>query len=251
MGAPAQWDFGVTHLGVIVGATGGIGSACARQLVNTADHIVLTGRHKERLGALSRELRVGTTGVQADISRTEDRELIVRTVSATGLPIGWLVFASGAPLRGPIDALDVADIESAIAVNLAGPALLLRMLLDLTWEPLASVVLIGSISASRSLPRRSVYGGTKAGVEHLFRAAAADLAPRGIRINVVAPGVVDTAFLGEDRSTLDAWIDDHVPMRRIGDPAEVAGLVKYLVTDAPRYLTGARFAVDGGAETVA
>lgn len=241
----------MTHLGIIVGATGGIGSACARQLVDTADHIVLTGRHAGRLADLRRELGVTTTGVQADISRAEHRELIVRSVSATGLPIGWFVVASGAPLRGPIDTLPVADIESAIAVNLTGPTLLLRMLLELAWAPVASVVLIGSISASRSLPRRSVYGGTKAGIEHLFRAAAADLAPRGIRVNVVAPGVVDTAFLGDDRSSLDEWIEDHVPMRRIGDPAEVAGLVKYLVADAPPYLTGARLAVDGGAETVA
>lgn len=241
----------MTQVGIVVGATGGIGSACARALADTADHIVLTGRDEGRLAALRAELGVTTTEVQADISRAEHRELIVSSVSATGLPVGWLVVASGAPLRGPIDALPAADIERAIAVNMTGPALLLRMLLDLVWAPVAAVVLIGSISASRSLPRRSVYGGTKAGIEHLFRSAAADVAPRGIRINVVSPGVVDTAFLGDDRSTLDGWIEDHVPMRRIGEPAEVAGLVKYLVADAPPYLTGARLAVDGGAETVA
>lgn len=241
----------MTHLGIVVGATGGIGSACARVLVDAADHIVLTGQEEGLLTVLQRELGMTTSSVQADIARSDERELILNAISAAGLPIGWLVVASGAPLRGPIDAVSVADIERAIAVNLTGPALLLRMLLELAWAPVASVVLIGSISASRSLPRRSVYGGTKAGVEHLFRAAAADLAPRGIRVNVVAPGVIDTPFLGEDRSVLDGWTQEHVPLRRLGHPDEVASLVKYLVVQAPSYVTGARIAIDGGAEVLA
>lgn len=240
----------MTGTGIVVGATGGIGSACAHRLVGAADHIVATGRNAGRLTTLTHELGPKATAVHADISHPDGRAAVVDTVSAAGLPIAWLVVASGAPLRGPIDVLPPAEIEKTIAVNFTGPALMLRMLLDLAWAPNAAVVLIGSISSSRALPRRSVYGGTKAGIEHLFRMAAAELAPRGIRVNVVAPGVVETPFLGDDRSALDAWVQARVPMRRTGEPSEVAAIVGFLISDAPHYVTGTRLVVDGGAEAI-
>jgi 3-oxoacyl-[acyl-carrier protein] reductase len=110
---------------------------------------------------------------------------------------------------------------------------------------------IGSISASRALPHRAVYGATKAGLEHLARSLAAVLGATGITVNVVSPGVIDTPFLGDATPTLDAWVEDRVPLARVGDPDEVAKLVEYVALHAPPYLTGARIAVDGGAEAVA
>jgi 3-oxoacyl-[acyl-carrier protein] reductase len=120
-----------------------------------------------------------------------------------------------------------------------------------TWQPPASVVVIGSISATRSLPERSVYGDSKAGIEHLARALAAEVASSGIRVNVVAPGVIETPFLGEATAALARWVEARVPLGRTGTPEEVAELVRYLILDAPPYLTGARISIDGGAETVA
>ena len=78
--------------------------------------------------------------------------------------------------------------------------------------------MIGSISASRALPRRAVYGASKAGIEHLARSLAAELGPAGFRVNIVAPGVIGTPFLGDDAGPLAEWISERVPIGRIGSP---------------------------------
>ncbi len=232
--------------GIVVGATGGIGAACARALADSAERIVLTGRRQDALEQLADELR--GEAVAADIATSEGREAVA---AATGTGISWLVLASGIPLRRPLAELDEEEIETAFRTNLVGPTLLLRRLLAHPWEEPRALTVIGSISASRSLPRRAVYGATKAGIEHLARSLAAELAPSGIRVNIVAPGVIQTAFLGDDNAALDDWVRARVPAGRLGAAEEIARVVRYVTVEAPSYLTGARIVVDGGAEAVA
>ena len=232
--------------GIVVGATGGIGGACARALAGCADRMVLTGRRAEPLERVARE--VNGVAVVADVAEPGGRRAIA---SASGGPLAWVVLAHGLPLRMPLAELDGPAIEELFAANLVGPALLLNELLQLEWAEPRAIVVVGSISASRALPRRAVYGASKAGLEHLARSLAAELGPAGFRVNVVAPGVIGTPFLGDDTSNLDAWVQTRVPQQRLGSPEEVAAVVRYLIEGAPPYLTGARIAVDGGAESVA
>ena len=236
-------------VGIVVGAGGGIGSACARALDATVDLMVLAGRSNPRLQATASSLTGKVTAVVADITTEAGREAIAGAVLGTE-EIAWLILASGVPLRGPLAELAQADILDTLMTNLVGPALLIRRLLDSLWLPNASIIGVGSISATRSLPNRSVYSASKAGLEHLCRSMAAEVAPRGIRVNVVSPGVIDTPFLGGDQLALQAWVSAHVPMRRVGTPDDVAAVVCYLVLEAPEYMTGARIAVDGGAESL-
>jgi NAD(P)-dependent dehydrogenase (short-subunit alcohol dehydrogenase family) len=236
-------------VGIIVGAGGGIGSACARALDASADVIVLTGRSEARLRATASTLTGRTATVVANITTEEGRETIAMA-AADGGEIAWLILASGVPLRGPLMQLAPADIQETLVTNLIGPALLIRRLLDGRWEPNATIIAVGSISATRSLPNRSVYSGSKAGLEQFCRSLAAEVAPRGIRVNVVSPGVIDTPFLGDDHSSLQAWVSTHVPQGRVGTPEDVAEVVRYLAQEAPPYVTGARIAVDGGVESV-
>jgi NAD(P)-dependent dehydrogenase (short-subunit alcohol dehydrogenase family) len=234
--------------GIVIGATGGIGAACARTLAGSVDRIVLVGRRREPLDQLAAELVGDTDIVVADIATGAGRDAIV---DAAGMNINWLVLASGVPLRRPLLELDEQEIEAAYMANLVGPTLLVRRLLGLHWHRLSAITVIGSISASRSLPRRAVYGATKAGLEHLARSLAAELGPSRIRVNIVAPGVIDTPFLGDDTDALDEWVRARVPAGRLGDPEEIASVVRYVTVEAPSYLTGARVVVDGGAEAVA
>jgi NAD(P)-dependent dehydrogenase (short-subunit alcohol dehydrogenase family) len=234
--------------GLLVGAGGGIGSACAHALDGSTEPIILAGRRRESLDGVAAELQTRTTVVPADVANTEGRDAILAAIEGS---IGWVVLASGIPLRHPLRELDDEQITRAFATNLVGPALLLRRLLELDWEDGASITVIGSISASRSLPRRAVYSSTKAGLEHLARSLAAELGPTGIRVNVVSPGVIETPFIGDDSAALDEWAKARVPVGRLGAPEEVASTVRYLVIDAPAYLTGARIPVAGGAEALA
>jgi 3-oxoacyl-[acyl-carrier protein] reductase len=234
--------------GLVTGAAGGIGSACVRALAGSAELIVLTGRRREGLERLAGELDGRTAVVPADIATAEGRDAILAAIEG---PLAWVVLASGVPSRKSLADLDEHQVTATFAANLLGPALLMRRLLHWPWRPPAAVVVIGSISASRSLPGRSVYGSSKAGIEHLARTLAAEVASAGIRVNVVAPGVIETPFLGEATGALTDWVNARVPLARAGNPDEVAHLVRYLILEAPRYLTGARIAIDGGAETVA
>jgi NAD(P)-dependent dehydrogenase (short-subunit alcohol dehydrogenase family) len=208
---------------------------------------VLCGRRREALEELANELGPVAVPVAADVATAEGRKAVTAAVEG---PLGWVVLAHGLPLRTPLAELASAEIEEVFAANLVGPAVLLNDLLQLEWSEPKAIVVIGSISASRALPRRGVYGASKAGIEHLARSLAAELGPSGFRVNIVAPGVIGTPFLGDDTARLADWIESRVPAGRIGVSEEVAEVVRYLVADAPAYLTGSRIAVDGGAEAV-
>jgi NAD(P)-dependent dehydrogenase (short-subunit alcohol dehydrogenase family) len=233
--------------GIVVGATGGIGSACARALAGCADRVVICGRRRDSLEQLANELGAAAAPVVADVATADGRQAIAAAVEG---PLAWVVLAHGLPLRKPLAELEGPEIEQVFAANLVGPTLLLRDLVQLEWSEPKAVVVIGSISASRALPRRAVYGASKAGIEHLARSLAAELGPAGFRVNIVAPGVIGTPFLGDDTGPLEDWISERVPAGRIGSPEEVAAVVGFLVVAAPPYLTGARIAVDGGAEAL-
>ena len=237
--------------GIVIGATGGIGGASAAALASSVDRLILTGRDAERLAAVARTVAGDARTVIADIAEPGGRAAIIRAIGETGDALRWAVIASGAPLRGPLAELDEAAIEATFRSNLVGPALLLRALAGVRWAPRAALVVIGSISASRAIVNRTVYAASKAGLERLAMSLAAEWAPRGISVTVVAPGIIATPFLGTDRSRLDAWVAERVPVGRTGTAEEVAGIVRYVALDAPEYLVGARIAVDGGLEAIA
>jgi len=233
--------------GIVIGATGGIGGACARALSTSAGRLLLSGRRREALAELANEVGEAAVPVAADVATVEGRQAVAAAVEG---PLAWLVLAHGLPLRKPLTELEAREIEELFAANLVGPALLLKDLLRLEWAEPKAIVVIGSISASRALPRRAVYGASKAGIEHLARSLAAELGPAGFRVNIVAPGVIGTPFLGDDTGPLADWVRKRVPTGRIGTVEEVAEVVRYLIMEAPPYLTGARIAVDGGAEAL-
>ncbi len=241
----------MTRVGLVVGGSGGIGAACALALVSSVDHLVLVGRDAERLHAVASKAGPGVQVVRADLAQRAGRAAILTALRDAAGELHWVVIASGRPLRGPLAELDEEMIEDTFQTNLVGPTLLLRALAEVPWAPSASLVVIGSISATRALAARTVYAASKAGLERLALSLAAEWAPRGIRVSVIAPGVIDTPFLGEARSHLDAWAAEHVPLGRTGSSEEIAEVVRYVCLESPAYLVGARIAVDGGSETIA
>jgi NAD(P)-dependent dehydrogenase (short-subunit alcohol dehydrogenase family) len=235
--------------GLVIGATGGIGGACARSLAGSVERMVVSGRNQSKLAAIAGEVGQSAEAVTADIASPAGRDAILAALGRQ--EVRWVVIASGTPLRGALADLDPQAIADTFESNLVGPALLLRELAAIRWTKPASVAVIGSISATRALANRSVYAASKAGLERLAMSVAAEWAPRGIRVTVVAPGVIATPFLGSDQSRLDAWVAERVPSKRTGTAAEVAEVVRYVVLHAPDYLIGARIAVDGGMEATA
>jgi NAD(P)-dependent dehydrogenase (short-subunit alcohol dehydrogenase family) len=231
--------------GLVVGATGGIGRACARGLVGSVDRIVVAGRDQAKLLSVAMELGRTSSPVQADVATEHGRTAMLAAIA--GDELRWVVIASGVPLRGALSDLDPVAIVETFHVN----AFFLHALSGMRWTQPASVAVIGSISATRALSNRSVYAASKAGLERLALSLGAEWAPRGIRVSVVAPGVIATPFLGSDQARLDKWVSERVPTARAGTAAEVAEVVRYVVLDAPDYLVAARIAIDGGMEATA
>jgi NAD(P)-dependent dehydrogenase (short-subunit alcohol dehydrogenase family) len=234
------------NTGIVVGAGGGIGSACVSLLDGAAESMLLVDRRPVSTSGKASHVRACV----ADVGTSQGRAAVLDQARSGLGRIAWLVLASGEPLREPFERASADAIERCLHANLVAPVLLVRELLRLDWEPGGQVVVIGSLSASRALPGRTVYASAKAGLEHFAFGLAAELADKGLRCNVVAPGVIDTAFLGDDRTALNDWVSRRVPAGRAGAAAEVAQVVKFLLRDAPAYVSGARIAVDGGAEVL-
>ncbi len=118
------------------------------------------------------------------------------------------------------------------------------------WAEGSRLIGVGSISARRALPGRAVYGASKAAFEAFLIALGVEIAARGILVNVVAAGVTDTPFISGTKQDLEHWASERVPVGRLALAEEVASVIAYLVTSAPRYLNCSRVVVDGGAESM-
>ncbi len=228
-------------VGLVLGASGGIGGACLQALAPLTRTVVAVSR--KPLDDVPAEGDVRSC--RADLATDEGRAAIVEAVTACAAPIAWVVIASGQPYRGPVGSISAHELRALLDVNLVGPMVLVGDLLKLDWRTPAAIVVIGSLSARRSLPDRSAYGATKAGLEQFARSSAVELAPRGIAVNTVSVGVTDTPFLGGDEQRLARYVADRVPLGRMGTSEEVADVVRYLV-QAPMFLTGATIELDGG-----
>jgi 3-oxoacyl-[acyl-carrier protein] reductase len=233
---------------VVTGASGAIGRACALALgARAGERLVLVGRDRARLAETADGVGPGAVPVVADLNEPGAADAVADAVGADG-ELHAVVLAAGEALRATVADAAPEDVERVVRTNLVAPLLLLHRLLRLRWERPAAIVAVGSLSATRPLAGRAIYGGSKAGLEQALRGLAVELAPRGIAVNVVSPGVVDTAMIAGVRRDVQAWAEARVPVGRIGRADEVATVVRFLCLGAPAYLTGARIPVDGGAE---
>ncbi len=233
---------------LVTGASRGIGRAVTLALVARGSAVVACGRDTAALDALVAEARgVGAASggravpLVAELTRADDRVRLVAEAAAALGGLDALVLAAGIARHAPVGALTEADFDATLAADLVAPVLLAQAALPLLADG-GGVVFVGSNLAQRPVPGTLVYAAAKAGLDAAARGLAIELAPRGIRVNVVAPGVVDTDMMrGRD---LEALAAVH-PLGRVARPDEIAGAVLALL-DAP-WTTGSTLVVDGGA----
>jgi NAD(P)-dependent dehydrogenase (short-subunit alcohol dehydrogenase family) len=164
--------------------------------------------------------------------------------------IGGLVHAAGIVGGGPIDRLDESMWDAVVAVHLSAAALLVRAVVpDLEAESGSAVVFIASIEALIANEAVPAYCAAKAGMLGLARSSAARLGPRGVRVNAVCPGFIDTPMLQPELERgpgARARYEARAPLRRLGRPEDVASAVRFLLSDDAAYITAAELVVDGG-----
>lgn len=181
-------------------------------------------------------------GIEALRGDASDPAIIGRALDTVGDRLDGLVAAAGLPPQGPWDDLDLWD--RILRVDLTGPFVALLLAMPALRAARGSAVLVGSIAGTVEGSARSpAYGAAKAGLEGLARSVALVAAPDGVRVNVVAPGPIDTPF---DTPHFPPDARPDVPLGRMGTPREVAGVIGFLLSDAAAYVTGAVWRVDGG-----
>jgi 7-alpha-hydroxysteroid dehydrogenase len=236
----------------VTGASSGIGRGVALRLAHEGYDVVVAGRDERRLEAVAGEIRgVGRRAVAAvgDLADPDAIRLVASSVEILGGALDTVVNSAAVIRTEPFEDVSITEFDRHWNVNLRAPYLLTQACLPmLRRSDNASVVNISSASAHLVRRGQSLYGTTKAALEHLTRILAAELAP-AIRVNAIAPGPVDTpihATWAADVDQARAWLVDQVPMGRIGAVEDVVQWVVWLSDRRAAWTTGAVIRVDGG-----
>jgi len=236
---------------LITGGTTGIGLATAQEFIAEGAHVAVTGRNPDTLADAKRILGDNAWVIPADAGDIAAQKQLAETIAARWPRLDAIFINSGDVSHGEIEAWDEAKWDRLMAINLKGPFFLIQALLPLLNNP-SSVILCGSVSARIGLPASSVYAASKAGLLSLARTLSAELLPRGIRVNGLSPGPVETPALGKlglDAEALRAMqeeIINLVPLGRMGTVRELAKAALYLASDDSSYTVGTDLLVDGG-----
>ena len=249
-----------SKVAVITGGAGMIGYAAANSLARAGANLMLVDINAEALAERRRTLEALGVRVEtcvADVSKSSDVAAYVeRTITAFGRIDAFFNNAGIEGKLGSIEDYDEAEFDRIIAVNLRGIFLGLRHVLPVMLrQGRGAIVNTGSIASERGLAGACAYNASKHGVIGLTRTAASDVGPRGVRVNAVMPGVIDTPLL---EAMLRMMFDGDIEagkralgriatQDRIGKPAEVGDVVMFLLSDAASFVNGAAWAVDGGA----
>jgi NAD(P)-dependent dehydrogenase (short-subunit alcohol dehydrogenase family) len=236
---------------VVTGGNSGIGLATARLLSGKGASVVITGRDETKLERALKELGESATGIRADVAQPADLDRLYAEVSQRFGRIDVLFANAGIALFAPTESVTEEHFDTLFAVNVRGLYFTVQKALPFLSKG-ASIVLNASVVAQSGIPNTSVYSATKAAVRSFGRTLAAELAPRGIRVNVVSPGLIETPFwekVGLSAEDVDAFGEQVVgqtPLRRAGRPEEIAATVAFLSSDEASYFTGADLVADGG-----
>ena len=236
---------------VITGGNSGIGLATARLLEDEGARVVVIGRSQAALEKAQGTLGKDALVLQADVSKVDQIEQAMSRIEEAFGRIDVLFANAGIADCPPIQETDEAFFDLIMGINVKGVFFTFTHALPLLSEG-ASVVFTSSVANTRGRPGDPLYVATKAAVRSLARTLAADdeVLGRGIRVNVVSPGCIQTPLTAQDTPELQAAIDEYieglVPMRKWGQPEDVAKAVLYLACSDSSYLTGGEIAVDGG-----
>lgn len=251
-------DFGLAgRVAVVTGAAQGIGEACVRRLAADGAALALWDLADARGRALADEL--GAAGAPArfihcDVARKSEVDAaLAATLQAFGR-VDALV--SNAGIFKAAEFLDIteSDWDAVLAVNLKGSFLVGQAVArQMVAQGGGAIVHMSSVNGTLTIPTIASYSASKGGINQLTRVMALALADRGVRVNAVAPGTIATELAASAVLTSDearARILSRTPMKRLGEPAEIAAVVAFLLSDAASYITGEIVTVDGGRMTL-
>lgn len=245
---------------LITGGSEGIGFAIADAFLREGADIVIVGRDAGKLRSARDNLAKAHVGsaietLSADLATSPGIEAVVAHVKGSGRPLDILVNNAGVAFLVPFETVSEEQFQQSFALNVTAVFFLTQRLLPYFGSG-ASVINISSYFANKMIPKRpsSLYSLSKGALNSLTKSLAFELGPRGIRVNAIAPGTVDTAMRrktvdtlpAEAKAELTAYVERSYPLGRIGRPDDLAGIAVHLASDAAAWTSGGIFAIDGG-----
>lgn len=236
---------------LITGGTTGIGLATAQHLQAQGARVLVTGRNPETLAAARTTLGANAVALASDSASLADAQGLGSAIQKHTAKLDGVFLNAGIGQFGPIEAMTPQHFDDMFNVNVRGVFFQLQSLLPLLGNP-SSVVLNASVVAQLGLPHTSIYSATKAAVVSLGKTLAAELAPRGVRLNTISPGPITTPIYGklgfpaEAQKGFEDSMAAQALLKRFGTADEVAKLAHFLLSGDSSYITGAEFLIDGG-----
>lgn len=235
---------------LVTGGSRGIGAGIVRRFASLGSHVAI-GYRSDREAAETMAAGIGADGgtgfpVQGDIGNPEDiRKIVAATVEKFGRIDVLVNCAAIGPYR-PLGKLDADFIRPLLDTNIMGTALMVQEVLPHMPSPGGRIINFASALAYRPIPSSSIYSATKAAVVTLTHAFAKELGPRGITVNAIAPGVIETDMTTKIIEERGDQILAMTPLARIGQPEDISGIVTFLASAEAGWVTGRTIIADGG-----
>ncbi|GGD16183.1 3-oxoacyl-ACP reductase [Franconibacter daqui] len=230
---------------VVLGGAKGIGLAISQRLATEGAITWFTSRRDEELETAKSKIAGTALPLRADVSQKSELSRIMQTIAEKSGQIDILVINAGISEYATLEEIDEPHFDKTFGLNVRSPVFALQAALPLL-KPGSSVVLIGSIADVIGTPGYGVYSASKAALRSFARTWTRELAGRGIRVNVVAPGPVDTDMMAAVSDEVRKGLTSTIPLGRMARPEEVANAAFFLASDESSYIAGAEICIDGG-----
>ncbi len=234
-------------IALVTGGTSGIGLATAKRFVAEGAHVFITGRRQTELDAAAEAIGKKVTGVQSDVSKLADLDLLFATIKQEQGHLDVVFANAGVGEIVPLGSITEEHFDKTFNINVKGLLFTVQKSLPLLPNG-ASIILNASIASIKGTPAFSVYSATKAAVRSFARNWILDLKERQIRVNAISPGVIPTPaydHLGLSDEKLQELVNT-IPLGRVGTPDEIAKAVVFLASDDSSFVNGIELCVDGG-----